>query len=49
LRGQPPELYARIGGAFDLVAKSVAVDQSRPWLEYYRSDREVDVLVPVLA
>jgi hypothetical protein len=49
LRGQPPELYARIGGAFDSVAKSVAVDSSRPWLEFYRSDREVDVLVPVLA
>jgi hypothetical protein len=49
LRGQPPELYAQIGGAFDSVAKSVAVDSSRPWLEFYRSDREVDVLVPVLA
>jgi hypothetical protein len=49
LRGQPPELYARIGDAFDRVAKSVAVDSSRPWLEYYRSDDEVDVLVPVLA
>lgn len=49
LRGQAPELYGRIGDAFDLVAKSVAVDPSRPWLEYYRSDREVDVLVPVLA
>jgi hypothetical protein len=49
LRGRPPELYARIGGAFDSVASSVAVDSSRPWLEYYRSEGEVDVLVPVLA
>jgi hypothetical protein len=49
LQGRPPELYARIGGAFDSVAKSVAVDSSRPWLEHYRSEGEVDILVPVLA
>ena len=49
LRGQPPELYARIGDTFDSVAKSVAADSARPWLEYYRSENEVDVLVPVLA
>src|SRR5262245_43571654 len=48
LRGHPPELYERIGDAFDAVAKAVAVDSSRPWLEYYRSEDEVDVLVPVL-
>jgi hypothetical protein len=48
LRGQPPELYARIGPAFDEVAKSATVDSSRPWLEYYRREGEVDVLVPVL-
>jgi len=48
LRGQPPELYARIGETFDTVAKSVAADESRPWLEYYRSEGEVDVLIPVL-
>jgi hypothetical protein len=49
LRGRPPELYARIGDAFDRVTKLVAVDSSRPWLEYYRSEDQVDVLVPVLA
>ena len=49
LRGQPPELYARIGEAFETIAKSVAVDSSRPWLENYRSEGEVDVLVPVQA
>jgi hypothetical protein len=49
LRGQPPELYGRIGEAFDSVAKSVDVDSSRPWLEHYRSEGEVDVLVPVRA
>jgi hypothetical protein len=42
LRGETPELYARIGAAFDDVAKAVAVDPSRPWLEYYRSEHEVD-------
>jgi hypothetical protein len=38
LHGQPP----------DTVAKFVAADESRPWLEYYRSEGEVDVLIPVL-
>jgi hypothetical protein len=49
LRGRPPELYTQLGDAFDLVARSVAVDASRPWLQYYRSEGEVDLLVPVLA
>jgi hypothetical protein len=49
LRGHPPELYARIGETFERVGNSVAADSSRPWLEYYRSENEVDVLVPVLA
>jgi hypothetical protein len=49
LRGEPPELYARIGETFDRIAKSVAADSTRPWLEDYRSENEVDVLVPVLA
>jgi hypothetical protein len=49
LHGQPPEVYGRIGETFDRVAKSVAVDSSRPWLEYYRSENQVDVLVPVLS
>jgi hypothetical protein len=48
LLGEPPELYGRIGETFDRVAKSVAADDSRPWLEYYRSENEVDVLVPVV-
>jgi hypothetical protein len=48
LRGEPPELYARIGETFEQVAKSVTVDASRPWLEHYRRENEVDVLVPVL-
>jgi hypothetical protein len=48
LRGQPPELYARIPETFEAVAKSVAVDPSRPWLEHYRREDQVDLLVPVL-
>lgn len=47
LHGEPPELYGRIGETFDRVAKSVTADDSRPWLECYRSENEVDVLVPV--
>jgi hypothetical protein len=48
LHGEPPELYGRIGKTFDRVAKSVTADDSRPWLEHYRSENEVDVLVPVV-
>ena len=49
LSGAPPELYARIGPTFDRMAESVDVDRSRPWLEYYRREDEVDLLVPVIA
>ena len=45
--GDAPELYTRIGPTFDLIAGQVSVDRSRPWLEFYRSEHQVDLLVPV--
>jgi hypothetical protein len=33
--------------AFDALARDSDVDDSRPFLEFYRREREVDVLVPV--
>jgi hypothetical protein len=49
LRADPPELYGQIGPTFDALASEAgdAADSSRPWLEFYRSQNEVDVLVPV--
>jgi DNA gyrase inhibitor GyrI len=49
LKDDPPALYGRIGPTFDALAREAgdAADRSRPWLEHYRSENEVDVLVPV--
>jgi hypothetical protein len=41
------DLYGQIGLTFDELAKDAPIDDSRPWLEFYRRDDEVDVLVPV--
>jgi hypothetical protein len=40
-------VYDRIGPTFDELAKDADVDDTRPFLEYYRREDEVDVLVPV--
>ena len=37
----------RIPQTFEALASAVPVDALRPWLEYYRRDREVQLLVPV--
>jgi hypothetical protein len=49
LRGEPPELYARIGPTFEKLLGLAAVDESRPSLEFYRRHDELDLLLPVLA
>jgi hypothetical protein len=41
--------YERIGPTFDELARDADVDDTRPFLEYYRREGEVDVLVPVRA
>ena len=41
------DVYERIGETFDALAEGAAVDGSRPWLEFYRRQDEVDVLIPI--
>jgi len=43
LRGE--DLYGEIGPTFDELAKDAPIDDTRPWLEFYRRENEVDVLV----
>jgi hypothetical protein len=47
LRGEPPELYAQISPAFELLELSAERDLSRPSLELYRRLDRVDALLPV--
>jgi predicted RNA-binding protein with PIN domain len=49
LRGEPPELYTRIGPTFDAMSKAAQPDLDRPSLEYYRRRGEVDLFLPVPA
>ncbi len=41
------DVYAKIGPAFDALAEATAIEEGRPWLEFYRRHDEVDVLVPI--
>ena len=48
LKGEPPELYGRIGKTFDEMAAAIGdVDRDRPWLEFYRARDTIDLFVPV--
>lgn len=49
LKGEPPAVYAQIGPTFDQLAEAAGdtADRTRPWLEFYRREDEVDVLLPV--
>jgi hypothetical protein len=47
LRGEPPELYDRIGPEFEALVAASPHDASRPGLEYYRRHDEIHLLVPV--
>jgi predicted RNA-binding protein with PIN domain len=47
LRGEPPELYRRIGPTFDALSSAVTPDLDRPSLEYYRRPGEVDLFLPI--
>ena len=39
--------FEKIGPAFDELARDAAVDESRPWFEFYRGHDEVDIFVPI--
>jgi DNA gyrase inhibitor GyrI len=41
------DVYAKIGPAFDELARDASVDESRPWFEFYRREGEVDIFVPI--
>ena len=47
LRGEPPELYGRIGPTFEALIGQTAPDESRPSIEFYRRHDEIDLLLPV--
>ena len=47
LRGEPPEIYDRIGPAFNAIEKTVPPDPTRPEIEFYRKRDEIDLLVPI--
>ena len=49
IKGEPPELYRRIGPAFDDLGNiNDTKDFMRPYIEFYRARDEVDLLVPIL-
>jgi hypothetical protein len=47
LRGEPPEVYERIGPTFAALVKAVHPDETRPSIEFYRQRDEIDLLLPV--
>lgn len=47
LRGEPPEVYERIGPTFAALVKAVDPDETRPSIEFYRQRDEIDLLLPV--
>ena len=47
LRGEPPEVYERIGPTFDALVKAADPDDSRPSIEFYRQRNEIDLLLPL--
>ena len=47
LRGEPAELYPRIGPTFDALSGAAEPDLDRPSLEFYRRRDEVDLLLPI--
>ena len=47
LRGSAPEVYGQIGPAFDELFARADHDATRPHIEHYRREGEVDCLVPI--
>ena len=48
LSGEPPELYGRIGPAFQALIAQTEPDESRPSIEFYRRFDEIDLLLPLM-
>ena len=49
LRGEPPTVYEQIADAFAVLFELAEHDSSRPHIESYRREGEVDCLVPTVA
>ena len=49
LIGEPPGVYGQIAAAFDELFEHAEHDPTRPLIEFYRREGEVDCLVPVNA
>ena len=49
LIGDPPGVYGQIAAAFDELFEHADHDPTRPLIEFYRREGEVDCLVPVNA
>jgi DNA gyrase inhibitor GyrI len=47
LRGEPPQVYERIGPTFEALVKMTPPDETRPSIEFYRRRNEIDLLLPV--
>jgi len=47
LRGEPDEIYPRIGTSFEELARAVTPDPRRPSLEFYRRRDEGVLLLPI--
>lgn len=47
LRGEAPDVYGQISDAFDVLFARANHDATRPHIESYRRDGEVDCLVPI--
>ncbi|MCH8612924.1 hypothetical protein [Arsenicicoccus dermatophilus] len=48
LRGEALEAYGQIGDAFDVLFSHAEHDSTRPQIESYRREGEIDCLVPIL-
>lgn len=50
LKENPPQLYEKIGPAFELLIKEYSneIDWERPLIEYYKSENILDVMVPTI-
>jgi hypothetical protein len=47
LRGEPPDIYERIGPTFEELTQHTKPDLTRSSLEHYRRHDEIDLLLPI--
>jgi len=47
LQGEAPAIYEKIAPAFDVLFTNADHDPTRPHIEYYRREGQIDCLVPI--